>query len=267
MTRYFGLLSYDGTHYHGWQIQPNATTVQAILAERLSTKWREPLQITGAGRTDTGVHASYFVLHFDSSHHDLDTPKALHDINHFLPEDIRFHQLVKVTPRAHARFDATQRTYHYLIRQRQNPFLKDFSMWHPQTLDINAMNKAAGYLLSVNDFTSFSKLHTQTENNICEVRSAYFTPFQDGLVFQITANRFLRNMVRAVVGTLLEVGKRKLSYDAFCHIIEKKNRNEAGLSVPAKGLFLTNIVYPDQIFVEKPLRKPQYLFPLIPQFS
>ncbi len=249
--RYFIQLSYNGRNYHGWQIQPNALTVQEILTKALSTILREEIEITGAGRTDTGVHASCFVAHFDSKCDDLDKDKKfIYKINGFLPQDIAIHKVFKVNSEAHARFDATSRTYHYYIHQQKDPFLIESSYYLPHKLDVDLMNKACELLLQFTDFTSFSKLHTDVKTNNCRIESALWEQDNYKLTFTITADRFLRNMVRAIVGTLIDIGKHKISLEDFIQIIENKNRSDAGTSAPAHGLFLTNITYDRNIFIE-----------------
>lgn len=248
--RYFIQLSYKGTNYHGWQIQPNAITVQEVLTKALSTILDEKIEITGAGRTDTGVHANFFIVHFDSLktclHQD---PKILYQINSFLPKDIAIQKILRVQNNSHARFDAISRTYHYFIHQSKDPFLIESSYYLPQQLDVELMNEACKHLLNYKDFTSFSKLHTDVKTNNCDLIKALWTQEDDNLKFTITADRFLRNMVRAIVGTLIDVGKRKLSLNEFIQIIENKNRSDAGVSVPAHGLFLANITYDNRIFI------------------
>lgn len=249
--RYFIRLSYNGRNYHGWQIQPNALTVQEILTKALSTILREEVEITGAGRTDTGVHASYFVAHFDSKCNDLDKDKKfIYKINGFLPRDIAIHKVYKVNNEAHARFDAISRTYHYYIHQQKDPFLTESSYYLPHKLDVDLMNKACELLLQFTDFTSFSKLHTDVKTNNCRIESALWEQDNYKLIFTIAADRFLRNMVRAIVGTLIDIGKHKISLEDFIQIIENKNRSDAGISAPAHGLFLTNITYDRNIFIE-----------------
>lgn len=246
--RYFIQLSYKGTNYHGWQIQPNAISVQEILHKAFSTILRENIEITGAGRTDSGVHASFFIAHFDSLKNDLETEKnLLYKLNSFLPKDIAIHKLYIVKNDAHARFDATSRTYHYFVNQKKDPFLLESSWYYPFALNIDLMNEAALLLLNFKDFTSFSKLHTDVKTNNCVISEAFWTQDDFKLKFTITADRFLRNMVRAIVGTLLDIGKEKITLDEFTQIIKNKNRSDAGLSVPAHGLFLTNITYDERI--------------------
>lgn len=248
-TRYFIQLSYKGTNYHGWQIQPNAVTVQELLIKAFSTILQEQIEITGAGRTDTGVHAINYIAHFDSNHNELDQNNDfLYKINSFLPKDIVIHWIKKVNHDAHARFDAIKRTYKYYIHQEKDPFLIDTSYFYKHKLDMDLMNEAAKILFEYTDFTSFSKLHTDVKTNNCKIIKAEWIKKDHKIIFTITADRFLRNMVRAIVGTLMDVGRKKISLKEFKAIIENKNRSDAGVSVPAHGLFLTEIVYPDSIF-------------------
>ena len=249
-NRYFVQLSYKGTQYHGWQVQPNAVSVQESLNEAFSKIFREKIEITGAGRTDTGVHAINYIAHFDSEKDKLDCDnKIIFKLNSYLPNDIAIHKIMHVIPEAHARFDAISRTYHYRIHQHKDPFLKEISWFYPFKLDIELMNKAAELLLTFTDFTSFSKLHTDVKTNHCRIAEAKWLAENNHLTFVITADRFLRNMVRAIVGTLLDVGKNKISLIDFIQIIENKNRSDAGLSVPAHGLFLMQVAYPDKLFL------------------
>ncbi|MDR0660705.1 MAG: tRNA pseudouridine(38-40) synthase TruA [Prevotellaceae bacterium] len=250
MPRYFIQLSYNGAAYHGWQVQENANSVQAELNKALFTYLREPIETIGAGRTDTGVHAKFYLAHFDSMNKELDSniPHLLYKLNCLLPEDISVFGLKKMHSDAHARFDATARTYKYYICKTKNPFFNEFAYSLYIPLDINAMNKAAQLLFGYTDFTSFSKLHTDVKTNNCKITFAEWTEEADNtLVFTITADRFLRNMVRAIVGSLLDVGKGKISIEEFRKIIEQKDRGKTGMSAPAKGLFLTNISYPYDI--------------------
>lgn len=250
LVRYFIQLSFKGTNYHGWQVQPNAVSVQAVLEKALSTVLRETIQVTGAGRTDTGVHARFFVAHFDSVAENLDRPDFVYRMNNFLPADIAFQKIWEVHSEAHARFDALSRTYQYFISRKKNPFAAETAYLFTLPLDVAAMNKAALALFDYTDFTSFSRLHTDVKTNNCKIYKAVWEEDGGLLIFTITADRFLRNMVRAIVGTLLEVGKGKLSVENFREIVEAKNRNVAGTSAPAHGLFLTNIEYPESL---KPL--------------
>ncbi len=245
LQRYFIQLSYKGTNYHGWQVQPNAVTVQEVLEKGLSVVLREKVSLVGAGRTDTGVHASFFVAHFDSIKDNLDQPDFAYKLNSYFPKDIAIQKIWKVPSDAHARFDAVSRTYKYYISREKNPFVVDTSHKYLKTLDVEAMNEAANALKKFQDFTSFSKLHTDVKTNICAISFAQWEMQDEMLVFTITADRFLRNMVRAIVGTLLEVGKRQISLVEFETIIEEKNRCAAGASAPAEGLFLTDIEYPE----------------------
>ena len=249
-SRYFIQLSYKGTNYHGWQIQPNAISVQEVLTKSFSTVLREDIEITGAGRTDTGVHASYFVAHFETDNSNLISDnKFLFKINSILPKDIAVHDIKLVKQDAHARFDASSRTYHYFIHNKKDPFLLENSYYLPKDLNIDLMNKACDLLFNYTDFTSFSKLHTDVKTNNCTITETFWSHEDHKIKFTITADRFLRNMVRAIVGTTLDVGLGKLSLGDFTQIIKSKNRSEAGVSVPAQGLFLTNITYDKSIYI------------------
>ena len=241
--RYFIELAYKGTHFHGWQIQPDAISVQEVLEKSLSTKLQEKIAITGAGRTDTGVHASFFVAHFDSPK-SFDCEKLLYGLNNLVGKDISIYKIYPVLKDTHARFDAVSRTYQYKIVHAKNPFLQETTSLIGKNLDVNLMNKACETLFDYIDFTSFSKLHTDTKTNNCKISEAYWEQKEDILIFTITADRFLRNMVRAIVGTLLDVGTNKTSISDFTKIIESKNRSKAGSSAPPEGLFLTDIKYP-----------------------
>ncbi len=247
MQRYFIQLSYDGTAYHGWQIQPNGISVQETLEKALSVVAREAVSVTGAGRTDAGVHASFFVAHFDVENQNLDNEKVIHNLNSLLPYDIAIQNVFKVYPEAHARFDATSRTYKYYIVKTKDPFLSHYAAKEARVPDLEKMNEAAKLLFDYEDFTSFSKLGTDVKTNICKIDHAQWVDEGSGYVFTIRADRFLRNMVRAVVGTLMEVGFGKLTIDEFCKVIEAKDRCAAGASVPAKGLFLVDIIYPEAL--------------------
>ena len=248
--RYFIYLSYDGARYHGWQIQPNGISVQEVLGKALSTLLRQPIEVTGAGRTDAGVNASLMVAHFDTKA-PLDSPSAWAGrLNKFLPSDIAIHKIVPVKPDAHARFSATSRTYHYYITTEKSPF-EHYAYRFSQPLDFDLMNEAAQTLFDYIDFTSFSKLHTDVKTNNCRIMAAEWTrvsPFK--WQFTITADRFLRNMVRAIVGTLLDVGRGVLTIQQFREIIEKKDRCSAGMSVPGNALFLADVTYPNDVFIE-----------------
>ncbi len=240
-------LSYAGTRYHGWQSQPNAVTVQETLEKALSLILRMPIKIVGAGRTDTGVHATQMVAHFDTLK-SINPEDLTYKLNSFLPQDIAILEIKPVVPNAHARFDAQSRHYQYFIHQQKSPFLNATSWELNRPLDLDAMNQAAKVLLSYTDFKSFSKTHTDVKTYICDVQQAEWQVVNHQIVFKITADRFLRNMVRAIVGTLIQVGLHQLSFDDFKQIIEARDRNKAGFSVPAKGLFLTKITYSPKIF-------------------
>lgn len=249
MYRYFIYLAYDGTNYHGWQIQPNGDSVQETLTRGLKTFLRDDtLEVTGAGRTDAGVHARLMVAHFDFGRL-LDVEAVTDKLNRILPPDISVYRVRQVRPEAHARFDATYRTYKYYITTRKDPFNRAYSWRIFQPLDFEKMNEAARTLFDYIDFTSFSKLHTDVKTNNCKIMQAYWDQTgSDEWVFTIQADRFLRNMVRAVVGTLVEVGRGKLSVEGFRRVIEEKNRCSAGTSVPGNALFLVDIGYPDALF-------------------
>ena len=242
--RYFIELAYKGTHFHGWQNQPDAISIQEVIEKALSTKLQEKISLTGAGRTDTGVHASFFIAHFDSSQ-TFDYKKLLYGLNHLVGKDISIRKLYKVSENSHARFDAISRTYQYRISLTKNPFLQETTSLFSKVLDVDLMNEACKTLFNYIDFTSFSKVHTDTKTNNCTISEAYWEQKEDLLVFTITADRFLRNMVRAIVGTLIEVGINKITIPEFKKIIETKNRSKAGSSVPPEGLFLTDIKYPN----------------------
>ena len=240
--RFFIELSYSGSNYHGWQIQPNANTIQAELNKALSTILNNAISVVGAGRTDTGVHAKQMFAHFDAEV-EMELPKLITKLNGFLPNDIAIHNIFKVNEGAHCRFDAINRTYKYYITNKKTPFNSNVYFLY-KSLDIDVMNLACKHLLGKHDFASFSKVHTQTHTNDCDLMSAHWEEENDNLVFTIKSDRFLRNMVRAIVGTLLEVGEGKITEDKVKEIIEKKDRSQAGVSVPAHALFLTNIEYP-----------------------
>lgn len=246
--RYAIELAYRGTDYHGWQIQPNAPSVQEEIEKRLTQlAGNHPIAVVGCGRTDTGVHASYYVLHMDIDRA-IDCESWKYKLSKMLPDAISVASIQPVSAEFHARFTAISRTYHYFIHQEKNPFLLD--SWHyPHDLDLTAMNEAASYLLGTKDFTSFSKLHTDVKTNICTVTKAQWKVFDSNrLRFEVQADRFLRNMVRAVVGTLIEVGEHKLTPSAIPEILEAKTRSAAKLSVPAHGLFLVDVAYPIDLF-------------------
>jgi tRNA pseudouridine38-40 synthase len=240
--RYFIELSYNGKKYHGWQIQPDAISVQEKLNYAISTVLQEKIEVVGAGRTDTGVHAAQMFAHFN-----VETTiggDVVHKLNSLLPNDITVYKVFLVAEEKHARFHALSRSYEYRIWLGRNPFLLDFS-WqiHSQKLNLFKMNTAAKILLEYENFQTFSKVKTEVYTFNCDVTAAFWKQEGHLLTFHISANRFLRNMVRAIVGTLVDVGLDKISINDFRQIIESKNRSNAGLSVPAKGLFLTHIKY------------------------
>lgn len=268
--RYFIELSFDGTNYHGWQIQKNAVSVQEVLNEKLSVILREPIETTGCGRTDTGVHAREFFAHFDAEKSIVDGPWSmdknkdevitnrkeasmdyglstmdnfLRSVNSILPKDIAVKRIFAVAPDAHARFDAKLRTYEYHIHFNKDPFKNGYSWELRDQPDLALMNKAAGIIKEYTDFSCFSKSNTQVKTNICKISAAEWLVCGDGIIFRISADRFLRNMVRAIVGTLIMVGKKEIEPEAVREIIESKNRSKAGMSVPACGLYLTEVVY------------------------
>lgn len=250
LYRYFIFLSYKGTNYHGWQAQPNSITVQKLLEKALSTVLSEKIATTGAGRTDTGVHALVFCAHFDSAHADLATRKNIvYKINSCLPHDISVSSIRMIKNNVNARFSAISRTYKYYISRHKDPFSIDSACQINGDLNIDKMNEAAAILCNYNEFTSFSKLHSDNKTDICKVSYAKWEESDDKFVFTIKADRFLRNMVRAIVGTLVDVGTGKRDLIEFEEIIKAKDRSKAGKSAPAKGLFLAVIEYPEEIFV------------------
>ncbi|MBE9584806.1 tRNA pseudouridine(38-40) synthase TruA [Mucilaginibacter sp. JRF] len=248
--RYFIELAYDGTRYHGWQIQPNAVTVQELLNKALSTVLRQPIDTTGCGRTDTGVHATEFFVHFDlqlSEENAAKTPPSGGwgaRLNALLPTDIAIKNIMPVHIDAHARFDATLRSYQYHIHFNKDPFRHNYSWLIKDRPDIGLMNEAAKIIMEYIDFSCFSKSNTQVKTNNCRISRAEWVETDGGIVFHISADRFLRNMVRAIVGTLMQVGRKAIEPEDVRAIIESKNRSEAGTSVPACGLYLTEVKYP-----------------------
>ncbi|MBO7046118.1 MAG: tRNA pseudouridine(38-40) synthase TruA [Prevotella sp.] len=242
MMRYFVTFSYDGGRYHGWQIQPNGVSVQEKLQEALSTLLREEITVTGAGRTDTGVHAKMMVAHFDAD--EIDCEQLTYKLNRLLPQDIAVQKVERVSEEMHARFSAKCRTYHYYIHTRKEPFLRTYSCEMHYALDFAKMNEAAQRLLDYEDFGAFCKSGADVKTTLCKVTKAeWIQTLPTTWYFEITANRFLRNMVRAVVGTLIDVGRGRLSVDEFCKVIEGKKRTEAGESMPGHALFLEKIEY------------------------
>ena len=249
-TRYFIFISYKGTSYHGWQIQPNSVTVQKILDEALSVVLNEKISTIGAGRTDAGVHAIFFCAHFDYSSPDLlKISNLVFRLNQFLPADISVNSIRKVVPDANARYSAISRTYKYYISRIKDPFSDNSSWYLHGKIDIKVMNEACRMLFLHSDFTSFSRLHSGAKSNICKIYFAGWEELDNRLVFTIKADRFLRNMVRAIVGTSVEIGFGKMNLKEFEDIILAKDRCRAGKSAPAKGLFLVDIEYPEEIFI------------------
>ncbi|HPT20593.1 MAG TPA: tRNA pseudouridine(38-40) synthase TruA [Bacteroidales bacterium] len=249
-TRYFIFISYKGTSYHGWQVQPNSVTIQKIMDDSMSVILSEKISTTGAGRTDSGVHAMFFCAHFDSSLPDLETSDNLiYRLNRYLPKDISVISIRRVLPDANARYSAISRTYKYFITKVKDPFFDNSSWFLHGKIDTAAMNEACRILMNHSDFTSFSKLHSNTKTNICKIYGASWEESNNRLVFTIKADRFLRNMVRSIVGTMVDIGFGKTNLREFEEIILAKNRCKAGESVPAKGLFLVDIEYPEEIFI------------------
>lgn len=243
LLRYLLTFSYDGTNYHGWQIQPNGITVQERLQMALSTLLRMNIAVTGAGRTDTGVHARMMTAHFDFPK-PLDCSQLVYKLNSILPRDVAVQKAEKVDAELHARFSAKLRTYHYYIHQQKDPFRRHYSCELRYALNFDMMNEAAARLLTVNDFKAFCKTHTDVKTTICRVSEArWIKDAEDCWHFRITADRFLRNMVRAVVGTLVEVGRGRMSLTDFDAVVRGRNRSDAGESMPANALFLEDIKY------------------------
>ena len=261
--RFFITFTYNGTNYCGWQRQPNGVAVQEELEKALTTILRTPIEVVGAGRTDAGVHALNMVAHFDVADDiiakmnksvdckplTIDYNRLINNLNSLLPYDIAVKKIERVTDEAHARFDALSRKYEYHIITHKSPFLKEQACRLHFPLNIELMNEAAKVLFEYEDFTSFSKLHTDVKTNNCTIMEAYWTERGEELVFTIKANRFLRNMVRAIVGTLMEVGRERMTIDGFRQVIEAKNRCSAGHSVPACGLYFIEAEYPENIYI------------------
>ena len=247
MPRYFLHLAYNGADYHGWQSQPNALTVQETVEKALSRVLRRQVAIVGAGRTDTGVNARSMYAHFDVDNEIADPQRLISALNSLVGRDIAIYGIRRVADDAHARFDAVARTYKYFVTTRKSPFDYRFAWNPPYRLDVDAMNAAAARLADYIDFTSFSKLHTDVATNNCRIYEARWTAESYRLTFTIKADRFLRNMVRAIVGTLVDVGRGKTSVDEFCRIIKRKDRCAAGASVPGNALFLWQVDYPYEV--------------------
>lgn len=251
MQRYFIEIAYLGTRYNGWQVQPNGNTVQAELDKALSILLKDTISTTGAGRTDTGVHASFFVAHFDTPQKNLNwDQRFLNSLNEILPRDISVKEIVSVIPEAHARFSAISRTYEYHVSRHKDPFSIETSYLYKGDLDIEMIKLATDKIIQFKDFTSFTKTGSDVKTHDCKIFFASCEAKDTRLVFTIRADRFLRNMVRAIVGTLLDVGRGRITPDEFATIIEARNRSLAGTSAPPEGLFLTNIEYPVYLFNE-----------------
>ena len=242
-NRYFVTFAYAGTNYHGWQIQPNGDSVQEELQKVLSTILRETIEVVGAGRTDAGVHARHMAAHFETER-EIDCAQLAYKLNRLLPRDISVDKVFAVAPDMHARFSATLRTYHYYIHTRKNPFLRQYSCELHYDLDFELMNEAASHLLQVEDFGAFCKAHTDVKTTLCNVTEAIWTrDGDDAWHFRISANRFLRNMVRAVVGTLIEVGRHRMTIEQFDRVVASGSRSKAGESMPGNALFLEEVRY------------------------
>lgn len=249
MHRYFIEIAYNGKNYHGWQVQPNAVTIQEILMEKLSLMLREEVYVIGSGRTDTGVHCKQQFAHFDLSQ-EIDTSQIKVKLNSFLPNDISISAIRKVKEDAHARFDATFRRYEYHITLRKDPFLTDFTWQVYNELDFELMNEAAQVLKQIEYFESFCKTKTQNEHFMCDVTAAFWEkPDANSAIFHIKANRFLRGMVRLIVGDLVRVGTGKKSIEQFKKDAEARTFRSKRVSAPAQGLYLCEVGYPENIFV------------------
>lgn len=249
MYRYFLTVSYSGKNYVGWQIQPNGLSVQEVLQNALSTITRQTIDVVGAGRTDAGVHAQKMYAHFDIEAKIDDCGELTRRLNNFLPKDISIHSIKRVVDDAHARFSALSRTYKYYISTSKDPFLHDFKHRLFFLPDVDKMNSMSHIFMGQKDFTSFSKLHTDVKTNICHIHEAYWEQNGSELIFTIKANRFLRNMVRAIVGTMLEIGRHNLDEEGLIDIFAQKNRKFAGESAPGKGLFLYDVEYSNDIWI------------------
>jgi len=249
MPRYLFEISYNGAHYAGWQSQRNAIGVQTVVEDALTKILREEIKIVGSGRTDTGVHCEQQFFHA-TIEKPIDKDQLLLKLNSLLPKDIAIHSIRVIKDIASARFDATERTYRYRITKRKNPFLDGFALHYYKVLDIQTMNKAAALLLGEHDFACFSKVKTDVNHFRCTIKKAAWKEEGSNLEFVITANRFLRGMVRAIVGTLLDVGAGKMSLSEFREIIKSKDRRKAGQNVPPHGLYLINVKYPSTIFID-----------------
>ena len=253
--RYFVELRYDGVNYCGWQRQPDMPTVQQTIEAALTKLLRYPIEIVGAGRTDTGVNASYYVAHFDTTEA-IDIAMVLYKLNMMLPKDIAIYSIVEVDGSAHARFDAKEREYTYFISSVKNPFRRHSAWLYYVLLDVEKMNLAAAKLLEYSDFTSFAKLNSNNKTNICHIMEARWNVEADGVLrFTIRADRFLRNMVRSIVGTLVDVGRGRYSVEEFCQIVEAKDLSRSSAGAPSQGLFLSDVVYNKETF-----EKSKYIY-------
>lgn len=250
LNRYFLRLSFNGETFHGWQCQQNGNSIQGTVREALNVILRTPVEIIGAGRTDAGVHAQEFFAHFDSQkeYSSIERKTLVNHLNGYLPDSISIKEILPVKEDAHARFSARFRTYQYSITRKKDPFRKDFFWFYPGKLNVELMNNGAAVLKETHDFASFAKLPQETKTTICHIEYINWEDRDDLLVFTITADRFLRNMVRAIVGTLIDLGRGKITLEDLEIIIGSKDRREAGFSVPAHGLSLISIVYPEAIF-------------------
>lgn len=247
--RYFVQIAYNGKDFHGWQIQPNANTIQGEINKALTIYFNiGDIYCVGCGRTDTGVHATEFYFHFDIDI-EINKEEAVYRINRILPFTIVIKRFIKVQEQLHSRFDALSRTYQYHIHTQKNPFILEGSLFYPYKLDIPIMNEACSILLKYSDFTSFSKVHSDAKTNICKIMNANWKLDDYKIVFEIKADRFLRNMVRAIVGTMLKLGQKKISLIDFVEIIEAKDRCKAGKSVDGKGLYLHKVEYDKKYFI------------------
>ncbi|MCW9037441.1 tRNA pseudouridine(38-40) synthase TruA [Altibacter sp.] len=252
--RYFIEISYNGKNYHGWQVQPDAASVQEVLEKSLSTLLRKEIKITGAGRTDTGVHAKQLFAHFDTEPL-ADASVLQFRLNSLLPKDISVKNILEVNEEAHARFDAVEREYKYVINLEKDPFSIDLAYFIYQQPSVALMNQAAKILLDYNDFQCFSRSRTDVKTYYCNINKASWEEVDQQLIFTIAADRFLRNMVRAIVGTLLEIGFEKITLEDFHNILKSRDRSKAGASAPAQGLFLTRVRYPNNIFINEPINE------------
>lgn len=259
LKRYIIELAYSGKNYHGWQNQPNAITVQEVLEKAISTILGTDISLTGAGRTDSGVHASYFVAHFDCESH-FNCGKLTHKLNRYLKKDISVFTVKETSGEFHARFEAVSRTYKYVISKKKSVFLPELAMLYTGDLDLQKMNAASSIILNTSDFTSFAKLHSDNKTSVCEIKNIGWESRGDIIVFTITADRFLRNMVRSITATLLEIGKSKLSLAELEEIINSKDNQKTPMSAPAHGLYLFDIQYPETYKLKNPVGESEFPF-------